>query len=197
MIEKLAKEIRQALDAELYLVAVQATLTLPDICGMIQFPRVQDFRKRYIAWYKDSVIHSGPMGHLFDGEVAWMLRCEILHNFEVRARFRKVFSKEQEFPFYFCKGEKTISWSGVPEFAEISERTFNPHMVFTGVGTRPVVFTVNPEKFCLEIVSGVDTWVANLSDDQRNRMETHFGIYVSPAGPFREAPQHILAQTRR
>ena len=38
MVDQLVKEIRKALENELYFVALNSALTLPDICGKVAYP---------------------------------------------------------------------------------------------------------------------------------------------------------------
>ena len=49
--ELILKEIERALDAKLYYLALQASLTLPDICGALQSDNGKATGDKYIAWY--------------------------------------------------------------------------------------------------------------------------------------------------
>ena len=49
--ELILKEIERALDAKLYYLALQASLTLPDICGALQSDDGVAKNYKYIAWY--------------------------------------------------------------------------------------------------------------------------------------------------
>ena len=46
----LTNEIEKALKNNLYLVALNTALTLPDICGKAEFPN-KSTTKRYIEWF--------------------------------------------------------------------------------------------------------------------------------------------------
>lgn len=51
MLAPLIVETRQALDAKLFRVALQSALTLPDICGSVEYPELKDnIAERYIRW---------------------------------------------------------------------------------------------------------------------------------------------------
>lgn len=49
--ELILKEIERALDAKLYYLALQVSLTLPDICAALQSDDGRASKSKYIAWY--------------------------------------------------------------------------------------------------------------------------------------------------
>ena len=51
MVQKLIDDIRAALENDLYFVALNSALTLPDICGKVEYPYEKSSKKRYIDWY--------------------------------------------------------------------------------------------------------------------------------------------------
>src|SRR4051794_4573981 len=72
----LLEEIRRALDAGLFYLAVMLTLALPDICGALESKDGRAHPSRYKRWYIDNV------AHLFEPMVAddcYSLRCGVLH----------------------------------------------------------------------------------------------------------------------
>lgn len=84
MINRIVEEIYKALDAELYIVALCAALTLPDICGKAEFPN-DKCANRYKNWYETHIgrtekspAASDDMPYL-SGEVVYSLRCSLLH----------------------------------------------------------------------------------------------------------------------
>lgn len=85
MINRLVQDIRKALENELYFVALNSALTLPDICGRAARPMERSSRKRYILWYDDEIgkYEKNPedkkdMPYL-SGEIIYSLRCSLLH----------------------------------------------------------------------------------------------------------------------
>lgn len=62
MIDKIAA-IRKAVESECYLPALALALTLPDICGQIEYPdfkrkdkngkEFREGRRQYVTWYND------------------------------------------------------------------------------------------------------------------------------------------------
>lgn len=73
MINKLIDEINIALNNGLYLVALTATLTLPDVCGKVEFSTLKT-GERYKQWYAKYV----PDGNL-PADMVYALRCSLLH----------------------------------------------------------------------------------------------------------------------
>ena len=89
MVNKLIKEINFALDNDLYFVALNTALTLPDICGKAEYPNISDSTpgKRYKKWYQEYIgqyekpndnVYNDGMPYLDDNTV-YQLRCSLLH----------------------------------------------------------------------------------------------------------------------
>ena len=85
MVDLIVKEIRKALDQDLFMVALATALTLPDICGKVEFPNANN-RKRYISWFDNEIASKKrndsrikvDMPEL-EGSVVYSLRCSLLH----------------------------------------------------------------------------------------------------------------------
>ncbi len=87
MIETYVNDIKQSISNELFFPALSLALTLPDICGSIEFPNKQ-ISERYIGWYDryignhlkemaDNISMDKPY---LSGEVVYNLRNTFLHN---------------------------------------------------------------------------------------------------------------------
>lgn len=97
MIEKI-NSIRKAIECECYLPALALALTLPDICGQIEYPNLVNKKgnrivgEQYIAWFDEWVSHyyADSMGRTsdcqqvnnsyFTGKMCYDLRCSFLHS---------------------------------------------------------------------------------------------------------------------
>ncbi len=82
------RDIENALENEVYLSALALSLTLPDICGKVEFPTIKSTKQRYIKWYdKHITANNYPNDHdealKFNGERCYKLRCSYLHAGEV------------------------------------------------------------------------------------------------------------------
>jgi len=54
MIDRLIEEINKALEYELYFSALSLALTLPDICGKVEYPN-KGSTSRYQLWYDEYI----------------------------------------------------------------------------------------------------------------------------------------------
>lgn len=85
MIEIYTTNIKQSLKNKCYFAALSLALTLPDMCGMAEYPEESSVAKRYIAWYdnyiefymkNEDVEQKNPW---LSGEVIYNLRNTFLH----------------------------------------------------------------------------------------------------------------------
>ncbi|MFG6120916.1 hypothetical protein [Thalassobacillus sp. B23F22_16] len=97
MLDKI-KDIKLALNNKSYLSALALSLTLPDICGQIEYPNLKkkngrrNVGKQYAAWFDDWVNqyyadHTGwtkdytkAKNPILTGRMCYSLRCKFLHN---------------------------------------------------------------------------------------------------------------------
>lgn len=115
MVNTLIEEINFALDNNLYLVALNTALTLPDICGKAEYPNEKSSKKRYIDWYDKHIgqyeinpenVKRGIDMPYLSGEVVYSLRCSLLHqgnpNIDGKhnINFSLVIEKKNEFDMY-------------------------------------------------------------------------------------------------
>lgn len=84
MIEQYVKDIRRALKDKCYFAALSLALTLPDICGRVEFPN-KSVTEGYIGWYDryigEQMARENLSGHTpyLSGEVVYNLRNTFLH----------------------------------------------------------------------------------------------------------------------
>lgn len=89
MVDKIVKEIDDALENGLFLAALALSLTLPDICGKAEYPTFGN-GDRYKNWFDENVstaklwkehepnAYNEGMPYI-NGEIAYSLRCCYLH----------------------------------------------------------------------------------------------------------------------
>ena len=85
-------EIRRAINLELYNCALATALTLPDICGKVEFPMESSSKKRYKKWFNKYAREqftavatklpeeSAVEYQWFRAEECYALRCAVLHS---------------------------------------------------------------------------------------------------------------------
>jgi len=93
MLEKI-EAIQDALECENYLPALALALTLPDICGQIEYPQKgkRNIRKQYATWFDEWVNqyyedgtgwienYSKAKNPYFTGDMCYDLRCAFFHS---------------------------------------------------------------------------------------------------------------------
>lgn len=94
---KIIEEIRYALEIELYHCALALALTLPDICGKVEYPSGESNKARYIKWLHvyaepyftvDTEVltdNTTKEYNWFPNAECYALRCAVLHagNYEL------------------------------------------------------------------------------------------------------------------
>lgn len=123
MVIRLVQDIRKALENELYFVALNSALTLPDICGKAARPTEKCNKKRYILWYDEEIgkYEKNPDDKMdmpyLSGKVIYDLRCCLLHEGNPNINDKKininhfslVVEKNKNFNSY-CDASKIIEF---------------------------------------------------------------------------------------
>jgi hypothetical protein len=75
--DELFRQIRAALAADLYYLALYTSLTIPDVCGALSSSDGHANGARYADWFNRWV---GPKyTGIFTGQECWYFRCSLLH----------------------------------------------------------------------------------------------------------------------
>lgn len=84
-------EVRAAIDSQLYNCALALALTLPDICGKVEYPNEKSSGKRYQNWFNNYALGFFTESAIklpeestvpivwFSAKECWALRCSVLH----------------------------------------------------------------------------------------------------------------------
>lgn len=89
MLKRIVKEIKGALENELYISALSLALIIPDICGKVKYPDLRT-GERYVKWYNEFVsknfLSRDEVPEFYneslpkvDGNLIYKLRCSMLH----------------------------------------------------------------------------------------------------------------------
>lgn len=73
--EDFLSQIENALDYNLYYLALQSTLTLPDICGALESSDGEASKKNYIDWYNNNFLDKASLS----AEDCYYFRCSNVH----------------------------------------------------------------------------------------------------------------------
>lgn len=116
MIPVYVNEIKYALKNKCYFSALALTLTLPDLCGMAEFPK-DDVGKRYISWIdnhlkdkfshkKGTIVENNPS---LTGEVIYNLRNTFLHQGSPNVQSEKIKDENNQFDkFVLVLGDGSV-----------------------------------------------------------------------------------------
>lgn len=87
---KLIEEIEESLKAQNLRCAIGMALTLPDICGQVEYPDETQVGKRYADWCNSYLLNQGfvtsskstdeSTQHILSGDICYKLRCAFLHS---------------------------------------------------------------------------------------------------------------------
>ena len=92
MIRLYINDIRKSLENECYFSALSLALTLPDICGMAEYPN-KDVGDRYIGWcdsYLIPFMYGGSDNNGLSGETIYNLRNVYLHQGSIKIDTNKI-----------------------------------------------------------------------------------------------------------
>ena len=87
--DNIISEVRRCLGSGYYRAALALALTIPDICGLVEYPECRKkSSKRYVDWFNDHILVNyakkfTPEGEVsesyFNGDMCYSLRCKFLH----------------------------------------------------------------------------------------------------------------------
>ncbi len=114
MVKKIVAEIESSLKNGNSITALMTALTLPDICGKVEYGDTMHGKQRYIHWF-DSYIPHGfspffdqPRGKNLpelSGEIVYLLRCSLLHEGSINIEKNKIKCIDNRFDYFALYNE--------------------------------------------------------------------------------------------
>jgi hypothetical protein len=145
--DMMVSEIKRAFNAELYFIALSATLSLPDICSALEKPaghqRYRKIQTRYEDWCRRYLI---PHYKKLTPEDVWILRGGVVHN--------AMLVKGRDGSRYI----RVIF--GLPGGNRMNEVTFTDINEHEGTA-----LVLDLSTFCHNMFKAVDDWFAEKKDD--------------------------------
>lgn len=165
--ENLISSMMTACNAGNYYVALFTALTLPDICGRIEFPRTNGSQDRYIKW-TETFLHKLPgigasYAKLMPASDMYALRCAVLH--EGRSTVSDQHRAKKLLDYY-------IFISGSDTHLNLFDN-FN--------GNNKVFLQVSVDRFCAELKQAVTNWQQSISNDSSKVATLSETIEIHPA----------------
>lgn len=135
--EKYLSEIEAALSHGLCFIALQSTLTLPDICGALTSDGTERVKERYVNWYNQ---YFQPKYQLMlSADDCYRLRCTNLHQGSFqhdKSSFTKIIFIDSDSMF----DNNTIS-------------------ITTPEGISEKIYTLHIKTFCTDMINAVREWL--------------------------------------
>lgn len=157
--EEIMLQIEEALNHELYYIALQSALTLPDICGALASENGMARRPKYIKWYNT---YFQPLYNLMlTGQDCYYFRCAFLH----QAYFNHPESSYDKIVFF-------SNMNMVVDNNIINILTKEKHEKW---------YTVHIDTFCRNIIAAVRIWLkeadkgVNFKKNYDNMIKLHKG----------------------
>ncbi len=152
--EDFIESIKTALSNKNWYVALVSCLTLPDICGKIEFPYLKG-KNHYIEWFNKYLLslYTSKIGpehkkHIFlSGKDCYALRCSFLH--EGGDDITNQTIKETLDNFNFITPSKSI----------IHCNQMNSTL------------QLQVDIFCKDIINAVEKWLIEIKDDQNKKIK--------------------------
>ncbi len=97
MIDRIIKEIETSVKNGCYMTALIAALSLPDMCGKVEYPSEKSSRKRYQDWYEEWIgqyeTYEGSKMPYLDKGTIYDLRCSLVHEGEIKVSNKRNLTK--------------------------------------------------------------------------------------------------------
>ena len=141
--------------------AIFIALTLPDICGKIEYPNLNSSQKRYSAWF-DKYLGSmysknvgGSEHNFLSGSDCYALRCALLHEGSEDITEQK--AQETLERFHFPKPSSLIM-----------------HRKQSGT-----ILQIQVDLFALELIKGIKQWLAEIETnvEKQNKLSKLLKVY--------------------
>lgn len=128
MIDRIIEEINVCFNSNCYLAALNTALTLPDICGKAEFPKIRDNGKRYKRWYNKYILRyeksKSPFNDInLDGNMVWDLRNNCLHQATFSIDNEKI--KFEDYELVITNPNRSVLFSGYNVKEEIIDKETN------------------------------------------------------------------------
>lgn len=165
--EELLIQIEKSLDIGLYMIALQSALTLPDICGALEYPE-QGVGNRYKTWYTNyyhELVQYPGIDQSLNADECYAFRCSFVH--QASTKHKKL---DYEIVFLNPMSNTTIQNMHL----EVNDKKF---------------YCIDIELFIRSMVSSVKKWLPVALSKTLIRNEYNKLPKVHPEGlpPFRGA----------
>lgn len=153
--QALIDSVKKALEQENWYAALTLALTLPDICGKVEHPKVgtgkrySDWFNQYVGFSYQSMLGHPKTKHVFlSGNDCYALRCAFLH--EGSSNITQQRAREALDDFIFRAPRLT----GSMHICQSSQKLI-----------------LEVDKFCKDITDGVEHWLTEIKHDKGKQVK--------------------------
>jgi len=161
--------VEKAIEAKNFYGALFIALTLPDICGKIEFPKMPS-SKRYIKWFdkymSDKYSSEGTI--FLSGEDCYALRCSFLHEGKDDITEQKARGILEEFMF----------------MTEGPHCNLSQNNYVNGKRTKTFL-QLRVDRFCSDICVAVKQWLKDVSSNKKIMEELNNTIKIYKPGSIK------------
>jgi hypothetical protein len=166
-LQRFLDEIKAALDAKLYYLAIATTLSVPDVCSCLECDpnAIWSTPEKYKGWFDANLAHRFEN---LTSDDCYRLRCGVLHqgNFgHPKSRYDRVI---------FIAPNQSI------RMANDALVTIAPGVSFGDVSGK--VLQIDPAWFCEQFIVGVRQWAANRINDPNVQTNLPNLVRLRPEG---------------
>lgn len=147
-LEAIFVEVKHALDAKLYYLAIAVALTIPDICISLECDtgKIWTNQSKFVAW---STKYIAPQYTYLTGQDIYYLRCGVLHN----GKYGHHKSPFDRIMFTLPNTSRTL----IHEYLSVDNG-----------GTRESVLTLDVDLFCASIIRAARSWLSDADTNHSN-----------------------------
>jgi hypothetical protein len=179
--ETILKEIENAVNAQLYYLAVVSSLALPDICSALEHADGRAKQERYKDWYTAWLQASFPE---LTPEDMYCLRCGVVHQGTVVGKSGTQYSR---IVFHVPNPRAMHINANVSQPSPLAMFDSPGAEAFAGRGAVFPLLTLDARDFCRDIVSAVRRWCAAKQNDPIVKANLPLVVELRPNG----FPPHI------
>jgi hypothetical protein len=158
-------EIEKAIDASLYILALQSALAIPDICAALEYENNKATKKRYISWYEQWV----ESKYLYDSKSMFIgfMKGQNVDFSTLPGSFRGdhyiTFTGDECYKMRCSMLHQGQSLHADANFKQIAFTTdnmsHNNHSFDGGLNSGSCVLNINLKIFCQDLVNSAREWI--------------------------------------
>ena len=157
-LELILRDVERALDAQLWYAALSVSLSLPDVCSLLERPANEGWSKgwKYAAWFDHNLKQYLP---LFTGDDCYKLRGGVLHKGQLR--------------------KDDARWDHIAFTTPESDMRLHLTLSENNSGVEESALILDVEMFCSDMMRAVRRWFDESSENPHLRENLAYVVALS------------------